>query len=335
MSHARFAQRVLIAIALVVATLLLWRISKYLLLGFGGIVFAVVIRAAGDAIARRLHIPTPLASALFVLLVIGCAALAIALLGDEGARQFNALRHSVPETIERLQERLEASEMGRTVLSTLGDAMGGTLGMAWVFNTASLMLDVLADLAIVLFIAVYLGISPRPYMRATLALVPPPHRMHTQAALHDCGKDLRAWLLGQLVAMTFVGVLTAVGLWLVGVPHAIALGVLVGLLDFVPLIGPLIAAVPGVMLAYLDSPVTALYAIAVYLGVQQLEGAVIQPLAQRWAVELPPVIGLLSIVVAGAVFGLPGVLFGVPLVVVLRVFLRRYWIDQQPPLPAP
>lgn len=334
MSHARFAQRVLIAIALVAVALVLWRISKYLLLGFGGVVFAVVIRAAGDALARRLPITTPVASALVVLMAIASALLVVALLGDEAARQFNALRASLPETLQQLQQRLDDSEMGRIVLVTVGDAMGGALSVSGVLGTARLMFDVLADLAIVLFIAVYLGISPRPYLRATLSLVPPPHRMRAQAALYDCGSELRAWLLGQLVAMTFVGVLTGIGLWLVGVPHALALGVLVGVLDFVPLIGPLIAAVPGVVLAYLDSPATALYATAVYIGVQQLEGALIQPLAQRWAVELPPVIGLLAIVVAGAVFGIPGVLFGVPLVVVLRVLLRRYWLDLQPPLPA-
>lgn len=335
MSHARFAQRVLIAIALVVAALALWKMSKYLLLGFGGIVFAVVIRSAGNALARRLPISTPIASALVVLALIGSAVLALTLLGDEAARQFNALRDSLPETVSQLQKRLGASEMGRVVLSTLGDSMSGALSMSWMVNLASLVFDAATDLAIVLFIAVYLGISPRPYLRAALALVPPPHRTRTHATLHACGNDLRAWLLGQLVAMTFVGVLSAIGLWLVGVPNAIALGLLVGLLDFVPLIGPLLAAVPGVVLAYLDSPVTALYAIAVYVGVQQVEGAVIQPLAQRWAVELPPVIGLLAIVMAGALFGLPGVLFGVPLVVVLRVVLRRYWLDRYPPLPTP
>jgi predicted PurR-regulated permease PerM len=335
MSHARFAQRVLIAIALVVGVLVLWRISKYLLLGFGGIVFAVVIRAAGSALARYLPISRPVASAMVVLAVIAAGALGIALLGDELARQFNALRYTLPETVERLQERLGESEVGRTVLSTVGDAMGGAPSMSWVFGTATLLIDVLTDLAIVLFIAIYLGISPRPYVRATLALVPPPHRMHTRATLRACGGALRAWLLGQLVAMTFVGVLTGIGLWLVGVPHALALGLLVGVLDFVPVLGPLIGAVPGVVLAYLDSPTTALYAIAVYIAVQQLEAALIQPLAQRWAVELPPVVGLLAIVGSGAVFGLPGVLFGVPLVVVLKVLLQRYWLDKQPPLPAP
>lgn len=334
MSHARFAQRVLIAIAMVAVALLLWRVSRYLLLGFGGIVFAVVIRAAGAGIARRLPVPTPLASALFVLAAVAAATLAIAVLGDEAARQFNALRQALPETVERLQAQLGASEMGRAVLSTLDDSITGALGMSWVFGTATVMLDVLTDLAIVLFIAIYLGISPRPYVRATLALVPPAHRARTQAALHDCGGELRAWLLGQVVAMTFVGVLSGIGLWLVGVPHAFALGVLVGLLDFVPLLGPLVAAVPGVVLAYLDSPVTALYAIAVYVGVQQVEGMAIQPLAQRWAVELPPVIGLLAIVVAGAVFGLPGVLFAVPLVVVLRVLVHRFWLDRYAPVQA-
>ncbi|GHA69120.1 AI-2E family transporter [Cognatilysobacter bugurensis] len=335
MSHAWFAQRVVIVIALVVSVLALWHIAEYLLLGFGGIVFAVVIRSAGSAVARHLPISKPIASALVVLTVIGAIALAAALLGDEVTRQVSEFRSSLPGTVQQIRDRLAASQIGRAILSTVGSSVGDTLSMTWVVDTATLLLDVLADLAIVMFIAVYLGISPRPYMRATLALIPPPHRMHTQATLRACGSSLRSWLLGQLVAMTFVGALTALGLWLVGVPHALALGILVGLLDFVPVIGPLLGAVPGVVLAYLASPVTALYAIAVYTAVQQVEAMVIQPLAQRWAVDLPPVIGLLAIVVSGAVFGLPGVLFGVPLVVVLKVLVHRYWLDKQPPLPTP
>lgn len=335
MSHAHFAQRVLIVIALAAVTLALWHISKYLLLGFGGIVFAVVIRSAGNVLARHLPISKSVASAIVVLVLMILGGLAVAVLGDELARQWNALRYALPETLERLQERLGRTEVGRTVLSTVGDAMGGTISMAWVFGTATLLIDVLTDLAIVMFIAIYLSVSPRPYVRATLAFVPPAYRSHTRGTLRACGNELRAWLLGQLVAMAFVAALTGFGLWLVGVPHALALGLLVGILDFVPVLGPLIGAVPGVVLAYLDSPTTALYAIAVYFVVQQLESALIQPLAQRWAVELPPVIGLLAIVVSGAIFGLPGVLFGVPLVVVLKVLLQRYWLDRQPAVSTP
>lgn len=335
MTDARFAKRVLIAVALTTAAFVLWHISSYLLLGFGGIVVGVVIRAAGGALARHLPISARVASVLVVLAVIGGAVLAGVLLGDELGRQFNALRDSLPDTLARLRAELQASEAGRFVLSMAGGAIDERMSMSMVVDVASLLVDVVSALAIVLFIGIYLGISPRPYVRATLALVPPPHRMHTQATLRACGGALRAWLLGQIVAMVFVGVLTGVGLWLVGVPHALALGLLVGLLDFVPVVGPIIGAVPGVVVAYLDSPTTALYAIAVYFTVQQLEAALIQPLAQRWAVELPPVIGLLAVVVSGALFGIPGVLFGVPLVVVLKVLVHRYWIDRQPPLPTP
>jgi predicted PurR-regulated permease PerM len=117
------------------------------------------------------------------------------------------------------------------------------------------------------------------------------------------------------------------GLWLVGVPSPIALGVIAGLLDFVPFFGPIVAAIPGVLLGFQDSPQTALYAALVYLAVQQLEGNVLQPLAQRWAVHIPPASSLLAVVAFGLLFGIVGILFAVPLAVVTMVLVRKLYVE--------
>ena len=127
--------------------------------------------------------------------------------------------------------------------------------------------------------------------------------------------------------MATVGVLTALGLWLVGVPMAIPLGILSGILDFVPIVGPLVAAIPGILIAFSQGPQVAVYAALVYFAVQFLEGHLVIPLAQKWAVSLPPVLGLLSIVAFGLVFGFIGVLFAMPLTVVAVVLVKRLWVD--------
>lgn len=129
--------------------------------------------------------------------------------------------------------------------------------------------------------------------------------------------------------MVAVGILTTVGLWIAGVPLAIPLGILSMILDFVPFIGPLLAAIPGILVAFSQGPEVAVYAALVYFGVQFVEGNVLMPMAQKWAVHMPPVLGLLSIVAFGLVFGVMGVLFAMPLTVVTMVLVQRLWIDNE------
>jgi predicted PurR-regulated permease PerM len=165
------------------------------------------------------------------------------------------------------------------------------------------------------------------YRNGFLLLLPEGARDRVGKALDASGRALRMWLRGQVLSMAAVGVLTALGLWAVGVPMAIPLGILAGILDFVPFIGPLAAAIPGILVAFSQGPQVALYAALVYLAVQFVEGNVIMPMAQQWAVNLPPVLGLLAIVAFGVVFGFLGVLFAVPLAVVVHVLVQRLWVQ--------
>ena len=180
---------------------------------------------------------------------------------------------------------------------------------------------------LVVFLSLYLALDPQGYREGFLRLLPPDTRPRVRSALGASGVALRQWLVGQLGAMAAVGILTATGLWLAGVPLAIPLGILSGLLDFVPVVGPFVAAIPGVLIAFSRSPELALYALLVYVGVQFFEGHVIIPLAQKWAVALPPAIGLLGLVAFGIVFGPAGVLFAMPLTVVAVVLVRRLYVE--------
>jgi predicted PurR-regulated permease PerM len=125
-----------------------------------------------------------------------------------------------------------------------------------------------------------------------------------------------------------VGVFTGLGLWMVGVPLAIPLGILSGILDFVPVVGPLIAAIPGLLIAFAHDPHMALLAAGVYIVVQFVEGHLVLPIAQRWAVSLPPALTLLGIVAFGAVFGPMGVLFAMPLLVVTLTLVDKLYVER-------
>jgi predicted PurR-regulated permease PerM len=132
--------------------------------------------------------------------------------------------------------------------------------------------------------------------------------------------------VGQLGAMATVGLLIGVGLALLGAPLALPLGILSALLEFVPVVGPITALVIGVLVAFSQGPDMALYVGLLYAAVLFVEGNIIIPLAQKWAVSLPPALGLLGIVVFGVVFGLPGVLFAMPLLVVTVALVEKLYL---------
>src|SRR6185369_14221453 len=118
-----------------------------------------------------------------------------------------------------------------------------------------------------------------------------------------------------------------VGLLAMGMPLALAVGLIAGLFEFVPYFGAIAAALLAVLVAFAQGPTAALKVALFFLVIQQLEGNLLMPIVQRWAVHLPPVMGLLAVVVFGTLFGVAGVVFGTPLMVVAMILTRRLYIE--------
>ena len=135
-------------------------------------------------------------------------------------------------------------------------------------------------------------------------------------AITESERALRLWLRGQLIAMIVVGLLTGFGLWCLGMPSAFTLGLLAGMLEFIPFAGPILSMVPAILLALAVSPDLALWVLLLYFAVQQFEGYVLTPLVQQYAVDLPGVVLLFALIAFGALFGTLGVILAAPLTVV-------------------
>jgi predicted PurR-regulated permease PerM len=133
--------------------------------------------------------------------------------------------------------------------------------------------------------------------------------------------------MGQGISMLFVGTSTALGLALLGIPLALTLGLVAGALAFIPFFGPIVSGLLAVSLAFMQGPEQALYVAGLCVLIQQIEGNVLMPLVQRWAVELPPVLGITAAVIFGLLFGLPGVVLASPLMVVAMVLVRKLYVE--------
>jgi len=327
LTSGEFARFTLIAVVVVGLVALGCKLVDVALLGFGGIVFATVLHALGHLLADRFRWSQRWSIVAVLALLAGIFGGLAWVFGAQLAQQAEQLRTELPNAVATVQQRIEQWSGGRFNLSALQPPSDTAKIVGNFVKVAGITAGVVGHAVVMFFVGLYLAFDPDVYVRIAVRLFPPIHREKVKSAVMASGESLRRWLIGQLASMTVVGVLTGIGLGIAGVPLALALGVLAGLLDFVPVIGPVIAIVPGLILALSVDPKTAAWAAAVYIGVQQLENHVIVPLAQRWSVNLPPAITVLSIVALGLLFGIMGVLFAMPLTIVIVMLVKKLYVE--------
>lgn len=326
---------ILIAIALVALAAMFWVIRDAILVGFAGIVVATLLNAMAEPLSRKTGISPRWSLAIVVVVLLIAFGLLGWLFGAKASEQFAAMRERLPAAIEKVQAWLEQSPAGQSVVDMVKQGTSNGEALSSVGLAASAVLGGVGNLLLIFFTGVYFALAPSLYLNGAVRLIPPRHRPRVKGALVEAGAALRKWLVAQVIVMFTVGLLTGIGLALLDVPLALSLALLVGLLEFVPVIGPIAAAIPGVLLAFSEGPQTAAYAALVYIVVQQIESNLLTPLVQRWAVELPPVVALLSILAAGLLFGPLGVLFATPLAVVVMVLVRHLYIEDTLEAPTP
>ena len=337
-SSSSFAQRVLLVATTVVLALLLARLADVLVLVFGSIVLACAMSAAARLLQRGLHCSRKLAVPLALAAVAALLALAGWLVGDSIGRQMEELRQRVPQALASARQVMENDPLGRQFVDLLRD-LPGQVDAVRLASMMNATLGALGSLLLMLVVAVYLALSPGTYVDGLVRLVPPSHRAAARSALDAAGHALTRWLLGQGISMLFLGGATTLGLLALGAPLPLALGLITGLLAFVPLIGALVAGALSVLAAFTAGPSMALYVLLLFVVLQQAEEYLLLPFVQRWAVALPPALTLLAAVVFGVLFGPLGLVFATPLMVVCVVMTKRLYVrgvlEQPQPANAP
>jgi predicted PurR-regulated permease PerM len=336
-------QQVWLAAMLVVAGLLVWKLNHILLLLFGAILLAVLLRTIAEPFERYLKLPQRLAVlaalvSLLVLISVGAWAF-----GREIESQLSALTEQLPGAWAALREQLtpdagegEGSEADLAV-PTPETAAGGSAPrlpvdiFANVGAFAALVVTVLSQLGLVVFAGLFLALNPQSYRSGAVALV---ERINKRAAektgraIELAGTGLKRWILAQLITMVIIGVVTGLGAWAIGLPSPLALGIIAGALEFVTLVGPILAFIPAILLAATIGPEMMLWTIVLYVVIQQAEGNILIPLMQKRMVALPPVIALFAIIISAALFGPLGVVLAAPMAVCVFVILKGVYLEE-------
>ncbi|MGY2133538.1 AI-2E family transporter [Hymenobacter sp. HD11105] len=325
-----FASRVLIVVGIVtfVGILLafLWASRPILLLGFGVVLAAVLLTALSklickisDRISRKAGVG--IATALLLGATVGFSVLVAPRISE----QMSALSSEIPASIAKIKSELAETQWGNFVLEQMNEEMP-TPSLSRVTGFVGGTLSTITNLVVILVGGLFLALDPGLYVNGFTRLFPVAHRRRAKEVVASVADKLESWLLGQFIAMFVVGVLTWGGLALLGMPLALVLAVIAFVFDFVPFVGPIVAAIPAVLLAVLEGPQMVLYVALIYLGVQQVESLLVVPIVQQRTVAVPPTLLLLSALLGGVLFGLPGTIIATPALVVLITLVRELYV---------
>jgi predicted PurR-regulated permease PerM len=317
----------LVAFALLLALIAL-QLLDLIMLAFGAVIVATVLRSLAAALERHARVHTKISVVAALLLVVVMITAITWFVGDPLAEQFEILRQRLPAAVDAVLQWLNSHRIGVAALQYIEEARSNDAS-PWamrVAGAAGSTFGALSGAALMLVMGIYLAIAPRVYRDGLVRLMPLSVRARFGETLDACGSALARWLLGQSVSMLFVGATTALGLWLLDVPLAFSLGVLSGLLAFIPFFGAIAGGLLAVLLGFMQGTETALYVLILAVVIQQVEGNVLMPLVEHWAVGLPPVLGIAATVMFGVLFGLLGVLLAAPAMIVLMVVVQRLYI---------
>jgi predicted PurR-regulated permease PerM len=296
-----------------------------LLLVFAGILFAVFLRTLSGLVSR--HTPISQGWALVMVIVLIAAATGVVALrvAPDVADEVDQLIATAPQLLDDATSSLEAHSWGRWLLDR-ADGTTDWLAEPRTMRRAASMVGSTIGLVstgfVILLVGLFIAAEPRVYRDGVLRLVPRERRGRAREILDDVGRVLRAWLLGKLIAMAAIFVVTWAGLALLGVPIALTLALLAAALTFIPNFGPVLAAIPAVLLGLQQGTPTALGVVGLYVGAQAVESFVLTPLIQRKAVSLPPALTLVAQVAMGVVAGGLGLLLATPIAAAVLTIVR-------------
>lgn len=323
----RVAAAAVVVIAIVGVAWLAIELTRFFMLVFAAIVLAAIFDTIANWLVRRTGMQRGIALALSVAGMIAIFAGAFALFGSQLAREIDTIREQVPRALEGVEAFLDRYGLGtrvRELAEVGGDDISRLASQAGGYALAAG--SGIADFVLVLVAAIFFASDPATYKRGLLLLMPAKAEPTAALALGDAARGLKGWMVGQAVSSLVVAAFTSAGLALLGVPAAGGLGLIAGLLDVIPMIGPIIAGLPAVLLAFTVSPATALWTLILFLVIQQLQGNFLQPMIQKQAVDVPPAVLLFAVVAAGVLFGFLGVLLAAPLTVVVYVLVQRVYV---------
>jgi predicted PurR-regulated permease PerM len=331
------AKATLVVIGLWALANLVWLARDVLFITFFALLIASFLSIFVEPLKQRGVSRAVSAPLVLIIITLSFAALFV-LAWPTLREQFAMIQQELPPALDRMQAWAEQQvaaltgtlgEPGAAVEEQLRTGVGTQLtglvgGALPLLNTA---VGAVAGFFLIIFAGLFIAIAPRTYMRGLIVLVPRSRRRRAGEVLPLAGVAMVQWMKGTALAMLFVGITATVGLWLIGVPAALALGLIAGLLEFIPYFGPALSFIPATIVALAISPKMALWVVGLYAVVQSLESTVVTPLLMNQMVKLPPALTLLFQTMMAALFGFLGLLLAVPILATAKILIEELYVE--------
>lgn len=325
---ARFIRRVLILIAILAVVAALYRAGDLLILAFGSVLGAIVIHAIAEIYERRLRLPPKGALGLGMLSVLAVIAFLIWLFGVQFREQVNVLITQLPSILDQFAAYLSQSPVGAKIVDAVKAAFSGSRVAQDIGGLVQGAGELVLNCLLLIVGALFFAADPKVYERGFLLLIPKSKRAAIEDALFDVASTLRLWLRAELILCTTMGVLIGIGLWISNVPSAAALGLLAGLSEFVPYVGPTAAMLPALGLAATRGTGSIIGTLVTYAIVRLIQTNFITPYVQNRVIAIPPAITVFAIIGIGVVFGLFGLFFSAAILVVIFTLVRSLYLRE-------
>jgi predicted PurR-regulated permease PerM len=319
-------------VAACLSLFLIWQTASSLLIIFAGVLFAAFLDAGARALAPIVPLSRTSRLTLLVALLSVLSGLGLAWGAGKLPEQTRLLLKVMDAQLDVVQKHLLSygvdllgPEWGRDFAQWLFSDQGRLFSHAqFLLGGAS---SVLTALLVILFLGILFAFDPASYRESLVMLTKQSYRARTRAVMNEMGSVMRLWFVGQLIRIVIMTLCVWIALYLIGLPAPFVLGLQAGLSNFIPYLGPIVAAIPIALVAMPLGASLLIWAVVVYTAIQSIEGYVIGPLIQRQAVAIPPAWTLVAIVLLGALFSVLGIALAMPLVAIGRIAIIRFYVE--------
>jgi predicted PurR-regulated permease PerM len=342
-STKQFVKKVLISVAVAATITLLVLFVGYavdvLMLVFVGFLLGIIFRSMRDFVGRYTGLPKGLSLAVVMVFLTALAAGSGYVLGPKMIDQATMLYNEAPAEWNDIKRQLWEYEWGKEIArenpapkdflenekDTAGEDNDMTRGIMDLFSVTA---GAVTSFALVIVIGIYVAAEPNVYTSGFLRLFPVRKRLKVKEIIDDTSLTIQWWLVGQLASMLILGTITTVGLWLLGMPYSLILGIFTAFMTFIPNLGPVLAGIPTLMVALTVSPTMALHVAIFYIVIQSIEGYFITPMIHREAIKVPPVLIITFQFLLYYLIGFIGVFVAMPLVACIMVLVQRVYVEE-------
>lgn len=329
--NLKITKSIFIALLMLSGFALIIYLVNFFLVVFAGIFFSVLLNYASNWISDKLKIKYGFSLVIVVVLILGFFTGLIFLIGPSVGQQINELINTFPESFKNLKAVLSQNKYGHIIIGEIPDDLGDLIkdkakAVSQVIGSFTTTLSVIANFGIIIVTGVFLAKDPKLYKNGFVSLFPVSFRPKLIDVLDKIHHILSLWMSAKLISITIVGLLTATGLQLLGIPVAYALALLVALCSFIPNIGPLLALIPALFVAFMVGVDKALFVILLYVGIELMESYLITPFFEKKIVSLPPALTLIWMVFCGLLAGVLGLILATPILTAVIIIVRELYV---------